>query len=630
MSRIAILALSFVFGVFHLWTAYNGTLVGQQQQAVHLTLALLIGGIALASSSAGWFARLFTLAVAVLGIIPVVYVIYLDRSRGGMIAPLPDRTQILMAFALLIALAIMTKRLMGWALPTVVILFTIYPYVGHRLTSFQDTPFSTRQLVYYIYSYTEGIFGTPLVVASTFVAVFLIYGALLERTGGGQFFLDLSVAMFGRVRGGPAKVAVVASGIFGSINGSAVANVASTGSLTIPLMKKVGLKPHYAAAVETAASSGGQLMPPIMGAAAFIMATLIGVPYREIVVAATIPALLYFWALIVDIDLEAGRLGITKMDRSDIPPILRTLRDGWPHLISPVYLVYLLVVVGRSPLRAGLYATVTMLLVTLVKRTTRWSVTQLLEGFAAGANSAVNVALATASAGVVIASLSMTGLGLRLSALLVDASGGNLLVLLLMTMVASIILGLGLPTVAAYLILAVTIAPALVMLGVPALGAHMFIFYFGVMSASTPPVALAAFAAAGIAGADPMRTAFTSVRLGWIAFIVPFLFVYEPVLLGAAALGPVLLAAASAFVAVVAVVSAAQGYLFTKLPMAHRAINLVAGLAMLVPGAAGDIPGVIVFAVIVALNLRRRLNDRASVEPRESVESLAVPLDATE
>lgn len=627
MSRIAILTLSFVFGIFHLWTAYNGMLVGQQQQAVHLALALLIGGIALASSSAGWFARIFSLAVAVLGVIPVIYIIYIDRTRGGMIAPPPDRTQIIMAFALLVALAVMTKRLMGWALPTVVVLFTLYPYVGHRLTSFQDTPFSTQQFVYFIYSYTEGIFGTPLVVASSFVAVFLIYGALLERTGGGQFFLDLSIAMFGRVRGGPAKVAVVASGIFGSINGSAVANVASTGSLTIPLMKKVGLKPHYAAAVETAASSGGQLMPPIMGAAAFIMATLIGVPYREIVIAATIPALLYFWALIVDIDLEAGRIGIKRMDRSDIPPIFKTLRDGWPHLISPTYLVYLLVVVGRSPLRAGLYATITMLLVTLVKRTTRWGMKELLDGFGAGANSAVNVALATASAGVVIASLSMTGLGLRLSALLVDASGGNLFLLLLMTMVACIVLGLGLPTVAAYLILAVTIAPALVMLGVPAIGAHMFIFYFGVMSASTPPVALAAFAASGIAGSDPMRTALTSVRLGWVAFIVPFLFVYEPVLLASGALGTVLLAAGSAFIAVVAVVSAAQGYLFTKLPVVHRAINLMAGLSMLVPGASGDIFGAIVFSVIVAINLRRRLQGRTLVKATDPV---MVPTGAIE
>ncbi len=628
MSRIAILALSFLFGVFHLWTAYSGILVGQQQQAVHLLLAILIGSIGLATRSAGPFARIFSLVVAVLGAVPVLYVIRMDRTRGGMIAPLPDTTEIAMAFALLAALVIMTKRLMGWALPIVVILFTLYPYVGHRITTFQDRAFSTRQLVYYIYSYTEGIFGTPLVVASTFVAVFLIYGALLERTGGGQFFLDLSVALFGRVRGGPAKVSVIASGIFGSINGSAVANVVSTGSVTIPLMKKIGLRPHYAGAVETAASSGGQIMPPIMGAAAFIMATLIGVPYREVVIAAAIPAALYFWALLVDIDLESARLGMTRLDQGEIPSLRRTLLQGWPHLISPTYLVYLLVVAGRSPLRSGLYATIALLLVTLVKRSTRWDPRTLLDGFAAGANSAVTVALATASAGVVIASLSMTGLGLRLSGLLVDASGGNLFVLLLMTMVASIILGLGLPTVAAYLILAVTIAPALIMLDVPPIAAHMFIFYYGVMSASTPPVALAAYAAAGIAGSDPMRTALTSVRLGWIAFIVPFLFVYAPALLASGTGPEIALASATALAGVVAVVASTQGFLVTRLSVPFRLVSLVSGLALLVPGAFGDAPGAIGVAVVVLLNLRQRLRENRERAVQKAAPTVEVAPEA--
>lgn len=610
MAKIVVLTLGFVFGTFHLATAYFGTLVGMQQQAVHLTLAILLGGVSLASRSAGWPARLFALFIALLGAVPTGYAFYLDRTRGGMVATFPDGIEIAMAFALLACLVVMTQRLMGWALPIVVVAFTAYPYVGHLLTPFQDTPYSTAQLVFQVYSFTEGIFGTPLMVASTFVAVFLLYGALLERTGGGQFFLDLSIALFGRVRGGPAKISVIASGIFGSINGSAVANVASTGSLTIPLMKKVGLRSHYAGAVETAASSGGQLMPPIMGAAAFIMAQFIGVPYREVVIAATIPALLYFWALLVDIDLEAGRLNITSLDREELPSIARTLRDGWPHLISPVYLVYLLVIAGRSPLRAGLYAVAAMLVVTQLKRSTRWSLKVLLEGFEAGARSAVPVALATASAGVVIASLSMTGLGLRLSGLLVDASGGNLFVLLLMTMVASIVLGLGLPTVAAYLILAVTIAPALIALDVPPMAAHLFIFYFGVMSASTPPVALAAFAASGIAGSDPMRTAFTSVRLGWIAFIVPFLFVYEPVLLADGGALAITLAVISAFIAVVAVVSAAQGHLFTSMSVTARIASLAGGIALLIPGVVGDLPGYIIVIAVAALNLRQRRQER--------------------
>ena len=621
MAKITLLSLGFVFGVFHLGTAYFGTLVGQQQQAVHLLLAIMIGGTSLAMRSADWWARGFALLIALLGAVPTAYVIYLDRTRGGMVATFPEGVEIVMAIALWTCLVVMTQRLMGWALPAVMIAFTLFPFIGHLVTPFQDEPFSTSQLVFQVYSYTEGIFGVPLTVAATFVAVFLLYGALLERTGGGQFFLDLSIALFGRVRGGPAKVAVVASGLFGSINGSAVANVASTGSLTIPLMKKIGLRPHYAAAVETAASSGGQLMPPIMGAAAFIMAQLIGEPYRLVVIAATIPAVLYFWALIVDIDLEAGRLNMASLDSSEMPSIGKTLWNGWPHLVSPAYLVYSLVIAGRSPMFSGLWSVVVMLVVTLVKRSTRWNPKVLLEGFEAGARSAVSVALATAAAGVVIASLNLTGLGLRLSGLLVDASGGNLFILLLMTMVACIILGLGLPTVAAYLILAVTIAPALIALDVAPIAAHLFIFYYGVMSASTPPVALAAFAASGIAGSDPMRTAFTSVRLGWIAFIIPFLFVYEPVLLASGDVLSITFAVVSALIAVVAVVSAAQGHLFTTLSLPFRAANLVGGLLLLVPGVLGDAPGYVIVVVVAAINYLARRKAKATLQPSEGTSS---------
>jgi TRAP transporter 4TM/12TM fusion protein len=354
-----------------------------------------------------------------------------------------------------------------------------------------------------------------------------------------------------------------------------------------------------------------------MGAAAFIMAQLIGIPYREVVIAATIPALLYFFALIVDIDLESGRLGISSLDSREIPSVWTTLRNGWPHLISPAVLLYLLVIAGRSPMRAGLYSVGAMLAVTLIKRSTRWNIKQLLEGLEAGAQSAVPVALATAGAGIVIASLSLTGLGLRMSGLLVDAAGGNLFVLLLMTMGASIVLGLGLPTVAAYLILAVTIAPALIQLDVPPLGAHMFIFYFGVMSASTPPVALAAFAASGIAGSDPMRTAFTSVRLGWIAFIVPFLFIYEPVLLADGRGLAIGLAVGSALLAVISVVAAAQGHLFTRVPLVQRVALVVGGLLLLVPGVVGDAPGYAILAVIAALNFRvRRAENKARKQAR--------------
>lgn len=608
--RFLLVVLGFLFTAFHLGTAYFGTMSGQQQPALHLAITVLVGGITLYTRTAGFWARAFVFAIALLGAVPALYTYRVDSARGGMLLAAPGTIDVWMAGALLICLVVMCKRYMGWALPVIVVVATIYPFIGHRVFDFQDNAYSTSQVVFYIFSYTEGVFGTPLTVAATFVAVFLIYGAVLEYTGGGQFFLDASMALFGRVRGGPAKIAVVASGVFGSINGSAVANVASTGSMTIPLMKKVGLRPHYAAAVETAASSGGQLMPPIMGAAAFILAQLIGRPYREVVIAAIVPALLYFWALLVDIDLESGRLGISRLEEDELPRLVPVLKDGWPHLISPAVLLYLLVVAGRSPMRAGLWAIGTMLLVTLVKRSTRWTPRDLFDGLAAGAQTAVTVALATAAAGVVIAALNLTGLGLRLSGLLVGAAGGNLLVLLLMTTLASIVLGMGLPTVAAYLILAVTVAPALIALEVPPLSAHMFIFYFGVMSASTPPVALAAFTAAGIAGSDPMRTAFTSVRLGWVGLLVPFLFVYQPVLLMQGETVEVALAVVSALVAVVAVVSAAQGHLLTRISLVERVVMAVGGLFLLVPGVAGDAIGYVLVVAVALHNLRLRRSEK--------------------
>lgn len=613
MGRILLLSLGFLFGLFHLGTAYFGPLSGTQQPAIHLTLAILVGGLTLYLSSAGFWPRAFVLLILLLGVVSTSFVFYADYTRGAALVSYPGTFETVMAAALLVCLVVMTKRLLGWALPVIVVIFLVYPYVGHLLTDFQDQPFTTTQVVFQVYTYTEGIFGTPLRIAATYIAVFLIYGALLERTGGGQFFLNISLALFGKVRGGPAKVAVIGSAMFGSINGSAVANVVSTGSLTIPLMKKIGLRPHYAAAVESAASAGGQLAPPIMGASAFIMAQLIGVPYREVVIAAIIPAALYFWAVLVSVDFEAGRLGMAGLGSRELPSPWRTLREGWPHLVSPMVLIYLLVIEGRSPMLAGLYSVAAMLLVTLAKRSTRWSFREFLEGLESGAQTAVPVALATASAGVVIASLSLTGLGLRISGLLVDAAGGSLFVLLLMTMVSCIILGMGLPTVAAYLILAITIAPALVQLGVPPLASHLFIFYFGVISAITPPVALAAFAAAGVAGTDPMRTAFTSLRLAWIAVLVPFLFVYEPALIMEGEPATMVLAILSALIGVVAVVGAAQGYLLTRLNVGQRVAFAVGGGLLLLPGVLTDAPGYAIVMTIALVNfLARRSEGRGA------------------
>ena len=451
------------------------------------------------------------------------------------------------------------------------------------------------RLVEHLYLSTEGIWGIPLGVSADFVYLFVLFGAVLDVAGGGVLLISLADRVAGNTRGGPAKTAAVASAIMGSLSGSAVANVVTTGTFTIPLMKRSGFKPFFAGAIEAAASTGGQLMPPIMGAGAFILATWTSIPYTKVALAAAVPAALYYVALLMAIHFRAGKMGLEPSGGVGAEPVLSRI-----HLLTPLVVIIAVLVLGRSPMRAAFWGVVSAWAVTWLRRDTRLGTEPLKRALESGARGSVQVAVACAAAGIVVGVASLTGIGLRMSELIVTLSRGNLLGALGLTAVGSIVLGMGLPTTAAYVVLAALGAPALTQLGVPLLSAHLFIFYFGCISNVTPPVSLAAYAAAGIADAPAMKTAVTAMLLAGAGFIVPFMFVYVPELLLEGTWWAIAQAFVTATAGVTALAAAGVGFGRRDLVLWERIVLGVAAFALMMPGLASDGVGVLALAVILS------------------------------
>ena len=496
-----------------------------------------------------------------------------------------------MAILLVLELA---RRTTGWGLVTVCLLSLAYAFSGPYLPGFlAHRGYGVQRLIEHIFLSTEGLWGVPLGVSADFVYLFVLFGAVLETAGGGALLIALANKVAGRTRGGPAKTAAVASAFMGSLSGSAVANVVTTGTFTIPLMKRAGFRPFFAGAIEAAASTGGQLMPPVMGAGAFILATWTNIPYLEVATAAIIPAILYYVSLLAAIHFRAGRMGIEPSGEVPNERVLDRL-----HLLLPLIAIVVLLAMGRSPMRAAFWGVTSALIMAYLRPTTRPSLPDLrliMEGAGRGA---VQVAAACAAAGIVVGVASLTGIGLRMSELIITLSGGSLLIALLLTAVGSIVLGMGLPTTAAYVVLAALGAPALVQLGVPLLSAHLFIFYFGCISNVTPPVSLAAFAAAGIAGSPPLRTALSAAVLASAGFIVPFMFVYGPALLLDGTILEIALSFTTAVAGVTAFAAATMGYARRPLPAWERVLLGAGALALVFPGLMSDGAGLLVLSVV--------------------------------
>ena len=479
------------------------------------------------------------------------------------------------------------------------------PNFGRRLNMLVRTIFYTK----------EGIFSTPVNVCSKFIGVFIIFGAFLERTGIGDFFIQISNAVVGRFSGGPAKVAVVASAFEGMVSGSSVANTVGSGSVTIPLMKKTGYKPEFAAAAEASASTGGQIMPPILGAAAFLMADYVQIPYAQIALKAILPAVLYFAGVFITVHLEAKKLGLRGLSKEELPRLKPLLKKVY-LLLPLILLVYLVSTSARSIAYAAAIAIVVAILVSLINKDNRLTPKRFLEALAAGGQGMITVAAACGIAGIIAGTITMTGLANVLINGIVALANGKVFIALVLTMLCCIVLGMGVPTTANYCIMAATCAPILVRMGVPMVAAHFFVFYFGIVADLTPPVALAAYAGAAIAGANPMKTALQATKLAIGAFIVPYVFALNPAMLFVdTTAGEVILIVITSLIGMFGVSSGLEGYMFRKASWWERLLSVAGGLLLIYPGMVTDVIGLVLVALVAVIQLleKRRDNKIATV-----------------
>lgn len=607
MAKI-VSALAITFSVFHLYTAAFGVLDAQLQRAVHLGFGLALAYLLYPMRKSWRRDKLHPLdgLCAVLGAAAPAYIVIFYRElvlRSALPTPTDTAVGAIGIFLVIEA----ARRVVGIPMVCVVLAFTAYAFAGQYMPGFlAHRGVTLDQFVSHVFFTTEGIFGIPLGVSSTFIFLFILFGAYLEGTGLGKFFIDIANAVAGWASGGPAKVAVLSSGLMGTVSGSSVANVVGTGSLTIPMMKKLGYHKNFAGAVEAAASTGGQLMPPVMGAAAFLMTEFVGVPYIEIVKAALIPAFLYFIGVWLGVHFEAKRGNLKGIPREELPKFWEILRERG-HLAIPLAVIVYLLVSGYTPMRAALYAIILSILVSAIKKSTRMAPAEIVKGLENGARNVLGVLVACAAAGIIIGVVTKTGVGLKLASGLLKLSGGMLVPSMFFTMITAIILGMGVPTTANYVITSTIAAPALLQLGVPVLAAHMFVFYFGIIADVTPPVALAAYAGSGIAGGNALKTGVNASKLAIAAFIIPYMFVLNPeLLLIYGVTWSLALALLTAIVGMVALSSSLIGFLAKPMRAVERLILGASGLMMINPGVLTDVAGVAIFAAILFLQLKRR------------------------
>jgi TRAP transporter 4TM/12TM fusion protein len=450
---------------------------------------------------------------------------------------------------------------------------------------------------------TEGIYGSLTGISATFIFLFVLFGTFMQESGAGTFFFGLASSLFGHVRGGPAKIAIAGSSLFGLISGSAMANVSAVGQITIPMMKKAGYKPHFAAAVEAASGVGGQFDPPVMGGSVFLMMEILGVSYWTICKAAWPAAILYYVGIFFIVDFEAVKHNLKGMPKETLPKFTEVLKQGFHFLIPPILLVYFLVYANVTESRAALWGVISVPLVSMLRPSTRMTWRQIFRALERGAIGFLPIVGVVVACNILIGMITLTGLGLQISSILIELAGNSLFLLLILTMIASIILGLGLPIIVSYLVLAVLVAPALIQMGVEPLAAHLFIFFFALVSDLTPPVAPGAFVAAGIAGADMMRTAWMACRLGLVVYILPYMFVYNKALMLMGDLGDIIAAVVTALMGVYALACGIQGYMFRPTKIYERIPLFVAALLLISPGAINDLVGVL---LLLGVALRQR------------------------
>jgi TRAP transporter 4TM/12TM fusion protein len=616
ISKKIIFSIGLALALFHIYTAQYGLLTPMLQRGIHVVAVLLIAVLMYPYNIKGVKGKIFNLSLFGIVLASGIYLISAlspDKiANRGFLGP--TDFEIWFGIFLIALLLEVTRKTVGWAIFWVGASALFYAFFGpyfpgslaHRGMDFYDVSS-------FVVWTTEGIFGLPIAVAATFIILFIIFGSLLNQLGAGEFFLKLALALTGRIRGGPAQTAIIGSSIMGSVSGSSVSNVVTTGNFTIPLMKRTGYTSTMAGGVEAAASTGGQIMPPVMGAAAFVMADMMGIPYSSIIVAALIPAILFYFSLCAITYLEARKADLKALKSHEVPK-LRTFIWKESYFIIPlITLVILLVVYQYSAMRSALFTIyITMALYVLVKMIQKrvFPAKEIFHALVDGVKLIVPVTAACALAGIVIGIISYTGIGVLFSQIVISLSGGYLILALFFTMIACIILGMGLPTTAAYIITAVLGAPALVSMGVPLIAAHFFIFYFAIMSFITPPIAISAYAAAGISGSSPMKTGVAAFKMGLAGFIVPYMFVYNPILLGQTdSFLLTVYACLTAIVGILALAASLSGWVFDRLYFWERILFFGAAFSLIYSSWTTDLIGVALMFIPILTNIRRFKNN---------------------
>ncbi|WP_100403773.1 TRAP transporter permease [Bacillus sp. FJAT-42315] len=623
--RWAVFILSVGLAGYHLYTAYFGPLDALRHRSLHTAVIAALVFIlypAFYKKSASNKVTIVDMLWSVAALATGGYMIFdYEGIATRMSIYMPSNVDI--AFGILTIIVVIEggRRVAGNALTILTVLFLAYAFFGHSFPDLlKHSGKDLEDIVTYMYLSTEGIYGIAISVSASYIILFILFGAFLNKSGMGKFFTDISLSVAGHTSGGPAKVSVISSGLLGSINGSALANVVTTGAFTIPLMKRVGYKPAFAGAVEATASVGGQIIPPVMGATAFIMAETLGMPYNQIALAAILPAFLYYLGIILIVHFRAKKLGLKGMSKAELPSFWHVLKTGG-HLLIPIFVLIGMLMAGKTPLYAAFYAIVLSVAVSWFNKETRMGMKEILAAMEEGVRAALGVAMSCAMVGLIVGVSTLTGLGPKLTQSILALGQGDMFLTLVFTMIACIIMGMGLPSIPTYIITATMAAPALLELGVAPFVTHMFVFYFGILANVTPPVALAAFAGAGIAGASPNKTGFEALRLALSGFIIPYIFVFSPVLLMQDVTSPweVIWVTMTAIIGILGLSVALERYFITDLPLPLAILCLLGSITLIVPGLWTDVAGLVVLAIVFGQQLLSRSKGQPNIQDSNAI-----------
>lgn len=622
-KKYLIIIISAIFCLFQLYSILSGRITAQVLRATHLAFVMLLAYLLFPMKKDMPKDKLpfYDIMLAIVGAAAWSYIVFNFESlvrRAGIYTTL----DIFVGIVGILILFEACRRIVGLPILIISLIFIIYALFGAYAPGFLNhRGYSYQRLVSHLFYNTEGIMGTPIGASATFIFLFIFFGALLDKTGIGQFFIDICNAIAGGFDGGPAKVAVLTSAMFGTVSGSSVSNTVGTGSFTIPMMKSLGYRSEFAGAVEASASTGGQIMPPIMGAASFLMADSLGIPYMEVAKAAIIPAILYFTGIFIMVHLEAKKTGLKGLSKESLPKFGELLLKRG-YLIIPLLTIIIFFILGKTAIYAGLMGIISAVFVAIIndiidilqKRKISFGFNDIVDVICNAARNIISVAIACAMAGIVIGVITLTGLGLKVGAGLVSISGGISILLLILTMISSIILGMGVPTTANYLITSTIAAGAIISLGFKPLAAHMFVFYFGIIADVTPPVALAAMAGAAIAKSDPFKTGLEASKLAIGAFIIPYIFIFNPAMLMLDTnLVEVIQIIITSIIGMFGVAACLEGYVFRKCLWIERILFVTAGLLLIDPGSITDIIGLATIIILVLIQIFTRKKNKTAI-----------------